>query len=122
MVAQHFDLLHKGWALQRTETIGSRQPQKGQIVCRVDIRMVRMATRAADKQVPSAVSPVPLPAEATELGGLPGIFSLQANTLFLTPARQFFCKKGVQPVRRSNSRSSLATCCLEVNAAVGERF
>jgi hypothetical protein len=80
----------------------SRQPQKGRIVCRVDTRRVRMATRAADTLIASAVSPVPLPADATELGGLPRIFPLQAKTLFLASARQFFREKVVQPVRQTS--------------------
>jgi len=70
-------------------------------VCRVNIRMVRMATCATEKLVPSAVSSIPLLAETAELRGLPRVLLFKTYPMSLITMRQFFGQKVVQPVRKT---------------------
>src|SRR5712692_949317 len=75
--------------------------------------MVRVATGATDKQVPSAVSSVPLLAETAELRGLPWGLPLEAYPMFLATIRQFFGQKVVQPVGKTPVETTRKRSALE---------
>ena len=77
--------------------------------------MVPMTTVDTDKLIPSAVSSVPLPAQAAVLRGVRRIFPFQANPVFLTETSQTLREKVVQPVRQPSiqapgKRSSAKVC------------
>ena len=88
------------WTLQRTETIDSRQPQERQIMCGIEVRMSTMTTMETGKLIALTVSSVPFLTHEAVLRGLPGIFSFQTNTLFLTQVSQALGQKVVQPMRQ----------------------
>jgi hypothetical protein len=97
MVAKNYDNLSV-LALERTETIDPRQPEKLQVRRRIAIGMIGMAATDAPEFVASPVSPVPCAAEPAELRGLPGILPFQPYPLLLAISREPLRHRGVKPM------------------------
>ena len=75
--------------------------------------MICMTTIDTDKLIALAVSPIPSLAHGARLRGLPGIFSFQTNTLFLTQVLQALSQKVIQPMGQSSIQTARKRSALE---------